>query len=63
VKEEGKTMKKWKWQEITIWAIAEIILNFAGYDNLADYTEFISSQSPTSAICCRANFAIASRKV
>jgi hypothetical protein len=56
-------MKKWKWQEITIWLVAEIVLNFAGYDNLADYTEFISAQSPTATISARANFAIAPRKV
>lgn len=26
---------------ITIWIAAEIILNFLGLDNLADYSEFI----------------------
>jgi hypothetical protein len=34
-----------RWQkglaEIAIWLTAEIILNFLGLDNLADYSEFI----------------------
>jgi hypothetical protein len=46
-------MKNWKWQEITIWLVAEIILNFSGYDNLADYTEFISAKSSASTIASR----------
>ena len=29
---------------ITIWLAAEIILNFLGLDNLADYSEFIYEQ-------------------
>jgi hypothetical protein len=56
-------MKNWKWQEITIWLIAEILLNFAGYDNLADYTEFISAQSSTVPTTSRVYFASAPRKV
>jgi hypothetical protein len=35
----------WKWQKIVFWLIAEIILNFVGYDQIADYSEFVSSQS------------------
>jgi hypothetical protein len=27
--------------EITVWLIAEIILNLLGLDNLADYSEFV----------------------
>jgi hypothetical protein len=34
-----------KWQKIlvriTCWLILEIILNFVGLDNLADYSEFV----------------------
>jgi hypothetical protein len=41
----------WKWQQIVFSLIAEIILNFVGYDQLADYSEFISAQS--SKICDR----------
>lgn len=27
--------------EITVWLVAEIVLNLLGLDNLADYSEFI----------------------
>ena len=27
--------------EITVWLVAEIVLNFVGLDNLADYSEFL----------------------
>lgn len=42
----------WKWQKIVFSLIAEIILNFVGYDQIADYSEFISAQS--SKTCDRA---------
>ncbi|MGL5807227.1 hypothetical protein [Chroococcidiopsis sp.] len=29
----------WKWQKIVFSLIAEIILNFVGYDQIADYTQ------------------------
>jgi hypothetical protein len=41
---EAKEMKGyWKilLPKITIWIIAEIILNFAGLDRIADYGEFV----------------------
>jgi hypothetical protein len=47
-----------QWQKIfikiTFWLIVEIILNFVGLDNLADYSEFIFEQKAviaTSRIC------------
>jgi hypothetical protein len=46
-------MIKWKWQQIIFWLVAEMFLNFVGYDNLADYSEYIMSQSPTAAIAVR----------
>lgn len=37
-----------KWQKLflsaTVWLVTEIILNFLGLDNLADYGEFIHKQ-------------------
>ncbi len=38
-------MMKVRWKraavEITVWLIAEILLNLLGLDNLADYSEFL----------------------
>ncbi|MGK7916304.1 MAG: hypothetical protein AB4038_12315 [Prochloraceae cyanobacterium] len=38
-------MKKKQWKKelakITVWLAAEILLNFLGLDDLADYSEFI----------------------
>ncbi len=30
--------------KITVWVVAEIILNWIGLDNLANYTEFVYEQ-------------------
>lgn len=39
---------KVQWQKmvvkITVWVVAEIILNLIGLDNVADYTEFVFEQ-------------------
>ncbi len=39
---------KVQWQKmvvkITVWVVAEIILNLIGLDNLANYTEFVYEQ-------------------
>ena len=32
---------------LTIWAIAEIALNFIGLDTLADYSEFLLTKNQT----------------
>jgi hypothetical protein len=29
------------WTRILMWLMAEILLNWVGFDNLADYSEFI----------------------
>ncbi|MBE9166314.1 hypothetical protein IQ238_01780 [Pleurocapsales cyanobacterium LEGE 06147] len=34
--------------EITVWVIAEILLNLLGLDNLADYSEFIFKYEVTT---------------
>ncbi len=38
-------MSKYNWQraliKITIWLVAEIVLNVIGIDDLADYSEFV----------------------
>lgn len=39
-----KTQWKNVWVKATIWLVTEIILNFIGLDNLADYSEFIFEQ-------------------
>ncbi|MGK7944738.1 MAG: hypothetical protein AB4058_09740 [Microcystaceae cyanobacterium] len=32
---------------ISIWLVAEILLNFLGIDDLADYSEFVFESSPS----------------
>ena len=36
----NKQRKKWL-VKITVWLVAEILLNILGLDNIADYSEFI----------------------
>jgi hypothetical protein len=42
---------QWKkiWVKAVIWLVTEIILNLSGFDNLADYSEFIFEQEVTIA--------------
>ncbi len=40
LKPMNRQRKKWL-VRITVWLIAEILLNFLGLDNMADYSEFI----------------------
>lgn len=36
----NKQSKKWL-VKIIVWLVAEILLNFVGLDNMADYSEYI----------------------
>jgi hypothetical protein len=36
-----KTQWKKVWLKATVWLAAEIVLNWIGIDNLADYSEFV----------------------
>ncbi len=42
-----KTQWKKVWVKAVIWLVSEIILNLSGFDNLADYSEFIFDQEIT----------------
>jgi hypothetical protein len=43
--------KQTQWKKIlvrtSLWLAAEIVLNFVGLDNLADYSEFVFEKSET----------------
>ena len=45
-----KIMSKIKWRKllilITIWLFSEVVLNFTGWDDLADYSEYIFEKPP-----------------
>lgn len=37
---------------LTIWAIAEVTLNFVGLDTLADYSEYLCNKRQVADITC-----------
>lgn len=37
---------------LTIWAIAEVTLNFVGLDTLADYSEFLCNKHQVTNTAC-----------
>lgn len=45
-----KTQRKQLFIKTATWLIAEVVLNLAGLDNLADYSEFVFDQNSASSI-------------
>lgn len=45
-----KTQRKQLFIKTATWLVAEVVLNLAGLDNLADYSEFVFDQNAASSI-------------
>lgn len=45
-----KTQRKQLFTKAVAWLVAEVVLNLAGLDNLADYSEFVFDQHSATTL-------------
>lgn len=45
-----KTQRRQLFTKTIVWLVAEVVLNLAGLDNLADYSEFVFDQHAAATI-------------